>query len=68
MPDQTSPADDRASQTEPGGWPPTNRAERRAARRGAGPRPDGPHADGKVRGSAFDHAPDPRRYAAHRRG
>ena len=65
MPDQTTPRPDAAPE---GATPPMNRAERRAARKGAGPRPDVPHGDGKVRGSGLDHAPDPRRYVARRRG
>lgn len=65
MPDHDpTPPDEGASRTDPA----MNRAERRAARRGAGPRTGTPHGDGKVRGSGVDHAPDPRRYVARRRG
>jgi hypothetical protein len=45
---------------------PANRAERRARRRG-GASSAAPGA-GKVRPQRFDHATDPRQFAAHRRG
>lgn len=45
--------------------PPANRAERRARRRSRGPIP---RTTVKVQRVRFDHATDPRQYAAHRRG
>jgi hypothetical protein len=45
--------------------PAGNRAERRARGKARPPAPDG---TGKVHGVGSGHAPDPRQYAAHRRG
>jgi hypothetical protein len=44
---------------------PANRAERRASRGSQQPLP---RSTGKVRPVRFDHATDPRQFAAHRRG
>jgi hypothetical protein len=45
--------------------PTANRAQRRATRRC---RPPLPRTTGKVRPVRFDHATNPRQFAAHRRG